>query len=109
MRTRKKIGLFILFPPLLLFAITGIVMWLWNLLLPEIIGVKAINFWQAMGILVLSKILFGGIHGKFGHKNCHFRHADMHHQKMCEMSDEDKEKLKEKFKERFINRFCRNQ
>jgi hypothetical protein len=35
---------------------------LWNCLLPEILGVKSITFWQAMGILILSKILFGGFH-----------------------------------------------
>jgi hypothetical protein len=37
-----------------------IVMQLWNHLLPEIIGVRAITFWQALGLLILSKILFGG-------------------------------------------------
>jgi hypothetical protein len=37
-----------------------IVMQLWNHLLPQIAGVRAITFWQAFGLLVLSKILFGG-------------------------------------------------
>ena len=37
-----------------------IVMQLWNHLLPEIAGVRTINFWQALGLLILSKILFGG-------------------------------------------------
>ena len=37
-----------------------IVMQLWNHLLPEIAGVRAITFWQALGLLILSKILFGG-------------------------------------------------
>ncbi len=34
-----------------------LVMSLWNALLPAILGVKAIGFWQALGILVLSRIL----------------------------------------------------
>jgi hypothetical protein len=48
---------------LLFLAIGGLVlMWLWNLLLPAIFGIKMITFWQAVGLLILSKILFGGIH-----------------------------------------------
>jgi hypothetical protein len=36
------------------------VMALWNALLPDILGVSVITFWQALGLLVLSRILFGG-------------------------------------------------
>lgn len=46
------IGAFILF--------TFILMWLWNWLMPAIFTLKLITFWQAAGILVLSKILFSG-------------------------------------------------
>ncbi len=42
---------------------TGLVMTLWNVLMPAIFAVKAITFWQALGLLVLSKILFGGFRG----------------------------------------------
>jgi len=35
---------------------------LWNWLLPTICGVHSITFTQAIGLLVLSKILFGGFH-----------------------------------------------
>ena len=37
-----------------------LVMSLWNILMPSIFAVRAISFWQALGLLVLSKILFGG-------------------------------------------------
>lgn len=37
-----------------------IVLQLWNWLLPPLFGVHAITFWQALGILVLCRILFGG-------------------------------------------------
>ena len=40
------------------------VMWLWNWLMPGLFGLHAISFWQALGLLVLSKILFGGFHGR---------------------------------------------
>lgn len=37
-----------------------VVMTLWNALLPDILGVSAISFGQALGLLLLSRILFGG-------------------------------------------------
>lgn len=39
------------------------VMGLWNWLMPALFGLKAIGFWQALGLVVLSKILFGGFRG----------------------------------------------
>ncbi|MCW5875996.1 MAG: hypothetical protein KIS85_03850 [Anaerolineales bacterium] len=33
---------------------------LWNWLLPELFGLPLITFWQALGLLVLSRLLFGG-------------------------------------------------
>ena len=48
-------------------AISFIVMSLWNALLPDILHVTTITFWQAMGIFVLCKILFGfGKGGRWG-------------------------------------------
>ena len=45
-----------------LFVFIGgeIVMHLWNWLLPPIFGFREIAFWQALGILALCRILFGG-------------------------------------------------
>jgi hypothetical protein len=36
---------------------------LWNLLMPEIFGLPSISFWQAVGLLALSWLLFGGWRG----------------------------------------------
>lgn len=33
-------------------------MWLWNWLMPDLFSLTEINFWQALGINVLSGILF---------------------------------------------------
>jgi hypothetical protein len=45
----------------LIAALLGfIVMRLWNWLTPPLFGWHLITFWQALGILILSKILFGG-------------------------------------------------
>ena len=49
---------------LLFIAIGGeVVLQLWNWLLPPIFGWHQITFWQALGILALCRILFGGFGG----------------------------------------------
>ncbi|MEN8788715.1 MAG: hypothetical protein ABF295_04300 [Flavobacteriaceae bacterium] len=40
-----------------------VVMLLWNWLLPAIFGLGVISFWQAVGIVILAKLLFGGFGG----------------------------------------------
>jgi Ca2+/H+ antiporter, TMEM165/GDT1 family len=40
---------------------------LWNGLMPEIFGLPTITYWQALGLMVLSWILFGGLRGRSGH------------------------------------------
>lgn len=37
-----------------------IIMWLWNWLMPMIFGLTTLNFWQAVGVFILAKILLGG-------------------------------------------------
>jgi len=50
-----------------LFLLVGlVVMTLWNAVLPALIGVKTIGFWQSLGLLALCRILFGGIGFKPG-------------------------------------------
>jgi hypothetical protein len=44
-----------------------VVMLLWNWLAPALFGWRQINFWQALGLLALCRILFGG----FGGGGCH--------------------------------------
>lgn len=43
-----------------------VVMLLWNAILPRVTGWHSISYWQALGLLVLSKILFGGFRGAYG-------------------------------------------
>jgi hypothetical protein len=47
---------------MLLIAVIGgeIVLRLWNWLLPPLFGWRQIHFWQALGLLTLCRILFGG-------------------------------------------------
>jgi hypothetical protein len=67
------------------------VMWLWNQLMPAIFGLHAITFWQALGILVLSKILFGGFRGRPGFGG-HWRHRMM--ERWEQMTPEEREKFR---------------
>src|SRR5689334_13311379 len=64
-RTMRK--RFIKFAPLILLAFLlfiaiggAVVMQLWNWLLPTLFGWNQITFWQALGLLALCRILFGG-------------------------------------------------
>lgn len=56
---------------------SAVVMLLWNWLIPAIIGWEVIGFWQAAGILLLCRILFGGFSGR-GNKFAGGMHG-MHH------------------------------
>ncbi len=75
-----------------------IVMSLWNAILPAVLGVTTITFWQALGILLLSKILFGGFGGK------RWRGSPAWKEKMKQrwdnMTPDEREKFKTEWKHR---------
>ena len=78
---------------LLAVAVFGfVVMRLWNWLTPALFGWHEINFWQALGILILSKILFGGFRGHGG-PHRHWRHRLM--ERWAQMTPEEREKLRQ--------------
>ena len=83
----------------LVFATGWVVMSLWNAILPVVLGIKLISYWQAMGILVLSRILFGrigfgGMHRRPGFGNRAFRDRFLH------ATEEEKEQMKEELEKR---------
>ena len=46
---------------LIALAILGLILqWLWNTTLPEVLGVKEVTLFQAIKILFIASILFGG-------------------------------------------------
>ena len=47
---------------LICFLSGWVTMLLWNWLVPVIFGLETITFWQALGLIVLVKLVFGGIH-----------------------------------------------
>lgn len=38
-----------------------VIMWLWNWLMPAIFGLGEITFWQAFGIIIMTRLLFTGV------------------------------------------------
>jgi hypothetical protein len=70
-------------------------MYLWNWLIPTLFGGPVLTFWQTVGLLVLSKILFGGF-GKGGHWGHHkgSQWRPYWKEKMQRMSPEDRERFK---------------
>jgi Ca2+/H+ antiporter, TMEM165/GDT1 family len=45
-------------------GVMGLIIYgLWNRLMPSIFGLPVISFWQALGLLVLSRVLFGRFGG----------------------------------------------
>jgi hypothetical protein len=62
-----------------------VVMHLWNWLLPALFGWRTITFWQALGLLLLCRILFGGLgHGGPRRRGCRGR-----------MSPEERDKFRD--------------
>jgi len=79
------------------FIFGSAVMLLWNWILPVVLGVKMITFWQAIGILVLSKILFGG----FRQHHCHHGyHGHYWSGKWMNLNTEEREKMRSEWRER---------
>jgi hypothetical protein len=91
-------GRYIFFPLIgiaFLSLVSYVVMQLWNHLLPDILNANTINFWQAMGLFILCKILFG--FGKGGRMGPPWKRGRMA-ERFKEMSPEEREQFKEKMK-----------
>lgn len=86
---------------LFLFILPFIIMGLWNAILPEVLHATTITYWQALGLFILSRILFGGFRcggpvrngrGKFGRASIK--------EKFMNMTEEEKIAFKQRWKER---------
>ncbi|HET9570615.1 MAG TPA: hypothetical protein VFP20_04320 [Bacteroidales bacterium] len=87
-----------------LFAVSGLVYFLWNWVMPSVSTLTAITYWQAMGLFVLCRILFGGF--RFGfrkHRDSVQRHFSAHapfKDKFMEMTEEERQQFKNQWKQR---------
>ena len=82
------------------FLFSWVVMLLWNGILPKVLSVNTITFWQALGILVLSKILFGGFKGGNRRPESHHKYNQDSLNRWMHMSREEREKMRAEWKER---------
>jgi hypothetical protein len=116
--TMTKRTKFILLSPLFVAGFLGlvalggeIVRQLWNWLLPPLFGVPEIRFWQALGLLALSRILVGGFGGRGGSHSDSARRermadriADRVTERMAErverMTPEQRERFRQRLRER---------
>jgi hypothetical protein len=113
MRRRWRLALLapLILPLVLLFVAIGglIVMLLWNWLLPALFGWPEVTFWQALGLLALCRILFGGFGGSRSRRS-HVRRrigsrigdriADRMAERWERMTPEDRERFRQGMRER---------
>lgn len=74
------------------------VMVLWNELVPPVFHGPVIGYWQAFALLVLCRILFGGLRGWRGSHGHWRRH--MWRERWESMTPEERARLRERFRER---------
>jgi len=91
-RVMKKVLAFVIFAPLAVALFGFLVMSLWNWLAPAVFGAHTIGFWQAIGILILSRILFGGFHG---HRGCGGHWKGRMGERWGHMTPEEREKFRQ--------------
>lgn len=69
-----------------------VVQQLWNWLMPAIFGLRAITFWQGLGLLALCRILFGGFKGHGAGKRAFRRKME---DRWEQMSPEERERFRQ--------------
>lgn len=92
---------------LLAIAVIGFVtMVLWNWLVPVLFNGPQIDYWQAIGLLVLSKLLFWSFGGKRHHSHegpGMYQWKHRFYEKFSNMSPEDREAIKQKLKAKWCS------
>jgi hypothetical protein len=84
-------------------AVLGaMVMWLWNWIMPSLLtGAMTIDYWRALGLLLLCRILFGGFRGHGHHGS--WQEKREHWQRWQAMTPEERQQF---HKQRAAN-WCR--
>lgn len=97
---KKRRYLFFLFVPIVLLVLAAIVMFLWNAILPNVMHVEKLAYHQALGLLILSKILFGGLPFLGRGRRPYFGPPPHIRAKWMNMSEEERLKFKEEWRKR---------
>ncbi|MBO0935165.1 hypothetical protein J2I47_01265 [Fibrella sp. HMF5335] len=97
-RSRKRFVWIPIFAAAACALLSWAVMYLWNTVLVAVVTVRPVTFWQAAGLLLLSRLLLGSWPG--GGRGRHGG-GPAWRGKWQQMSDEDKRRFKEQFRARF--------
>ncbi len=87
---------FVVFAPLLVAALSAVVMLLWNALIPSLFAGPVVTFWQAAGLLILCRLLFGGFRPRHGGHH-HWRHRAWR-SRWYRMSPDERERFRDGFR-----------
>jgi hypothetical protein len=93
----------LLFIPLMIIGaglMVFLVMTLWNWLMPAIFGLITLTFWQAAGLLLLSKLLLSGFNFNKRGPRPPFAKNGLR-EKFMNMTDEERKDFKAKWKNRW--------
>jgi hypothetical protein len=96
------IGKFFVFGLLALTLLGVVTMTLWNWLVPVLFSGPVITFWQALGLLALSKILFWSFGGGRSHRYSG-QWKPYWKSKWNTMTPEERERMKQKMKEKWCS------
>ena len=94
----RKVLFFILMATAAIIVFGGVVMLLWNNVLAAVLNISTITFGQALGILLLAKILFGGWRGWGPGGRHHWKNRMQ--EKWSGMTPEEREKFKDQWQKR---------
>jgi hypothetical protein len=101
-----KIVMMVVIGFFIMFGIVFGTMKLWNWLIPELFNGPFINFWQTLGLLILSKIFLwsAGCKCRSSHSNHGGPWKYYWKEKWGKMTAEDREKFKQKMKDKWCYR-----
>jgi hypothetical protein len=86
-----------------------LLMTLWNNLIPQLFNGPVITFGQALGLFLLSRILFMGFRPWGGGQYARGSWKSKWEEKMAAMTPEERERFKQACAKRFSSRWCREQ
>ncbi len=98
----RKAAAFVAMAVVLVLAFGGVVMLLWNAVVPDVFGAPPLTYWQATGLLLLTQVLFRGM-GRwraYHHPAARDRWKHKLEEKLAAMSPEERDQFRAEWKKR---------